>query len=200
VQQLVVDATQRTGIPHLEDASEDEIDDVAISSLGGGVRGKASKVDVALPASLYLILKYGKDGRPGGFLAAARANVMVGGDSGARAMAIGMVLGAVEGVQAIPFRLQNELEKWAVCERDLVRLPVLAKARAAAEAERAQKRLNSGGSGDGADDDDVDDDDDDDDMPLSGEDKVEQEQEAFLKQQSQDAFISSSDFEGGWMM
>ena len=34
--ELVADAADRTGIPHLEDATEDEIDDVAISSIGGG--------------------------------------------------------------------------------------------------------------------------------------------------------------------
>lgn len=129
--QLVADAADRTGIPHLEDATEDEIDDVAISSIGGGVRGKAAKVDVALPASIYLILKYGSRSS-GGLMAAMRANVMVGGDSASRAAAIGMVLGAVEGVQAIPFTFQHGLEQWIPCDRHLGALPVLAKARAEA--------------------------------------------------------------------
>ena len=124
----MLDASKRKGVPHLENASEDEIDDVAISSLGAGIIGKSGKVDFALPASLYLILKYGRSSG-GGLMAAAKANVMVGGDSGSRAIAIGMVLGAAESVSAIPFEYQNSLEHWFQSEKHLRSLPLISELR-----------------------------------------------------------------------
>jgi ADP-ribosylglycohydrolase len=60
-----------------------------------------------MPSSIYIILKYSND-----FGAAARANAMVGGDNAARAVAIGMVLGAYHGVDAIPSELQQGLHAW----------------------------------------------------------------------------------------
>ena len=56
------------------------------------------------------------------FAAAAKANAMVGGDNAARAVAIGMVLGAFHGVEGIPQLLQDGLNAWGKCDELLTRL------------------------------------------------------------------------------
>eukprot|EP00438_Fugacium_kawagutii_P017054 Skav216347 [mRNA] locus=scaffold2385:79614:85467:- [translate_table: standard] len=58
--------------------------------------GKASPTEGTLPGSIYIILK------PPVSQYLLLANAMVGGDNAARAVAIGLVLGAYHGVNAIP--------------------------------------------------------------------------------------------------
>eukprot|EP00933_Yihiella_yeosuensis_P009475 TRINITY_DN11539_c3_g1_i1.p1 TRINITY_DN11539_c3_g1~~TRINITY_DN11539_c3_g1_i1.p1 ORF type:complete len:379 (-),score=26.92 TRINITY_DN11539_c3_g1_i1:240-1376(-) len=80
--------------------------------------GKASPTEGTLPASLYFILKYGTDesganSNADGMIAAFKANANVGGDNASRSIAIGMVLGAAQGVGAIPTTLGAEgLVEW----------------------------------------------------------------------------------------
>jgi len=82
--------------------------------------GKASPTEGTLPASVYLIVKYGK------LAAAARANSEVGGDNASRSVAIGMVLGAWEGLEGIPAVLgKGALVEWEHCEGLLNQLPLL---------------------------------------------------------------------------
>ena len=84
------------------------IDDVAITSLARLWEvgkdepikvGKASPVEGALPASLYFALRY-QDSLEQALI----ANANVGGDSAARGMVIGTLLGAVHGETSVPER------------------------------------------------------------------------------------------------
>lgn len=59
--------------------------------------GQSCSIQSALPAVLYLVLKHGND-LPKAF----SENAMAGGDNCARGLALGMLLGAEHGVQAIP--------------------------------------------------------------------------------------------------
>merc|ERR1712031_42083 len=68
--------------------------------------GKASPTTGTLPGSLYFILKYKN------FKEAAVANAMVGGDNASRAVAVGMVLGAKEGLAGIPESWKSTLNHW----------------------------------------------------------------------------------------
>ena len=61
--------------------------------------GKASPTEGALPAALYFALRYEHS-----LEAALVANANCGGDSGARAMVIGLLLGALHGEAAVPPR------------------------------------------------------------------------------------------------
>merc|ERR1712176_1665260 len=69
--------------------------------------GKASPTEGTLPTSVYLILKYQDD-----FAGGVKANAMIGGDNASRSIAVGMVLGAWNGVKAIPQDLQTTLNAW----------------------------------------------------------------------------------------
>jgi ADP-ribosylglycohydrolase len=71
--------------------------------------GKASPTEGALPAALYFSLRYESD-----LEAALVANANCGGDSGARAVVIGLLLGAVHGEEAVPAR-------WLAALRDAPR-------------------------------------------------------------------------------
>merc|ERR1711924_85756 len=82
--------------------------------------GKASPTEGTLPTSLYLILKYQDD-----FAAGVKANAMIGGDNASRSVAVGLVLGAWNGVKAIPEDLQTTLNAWKKCEKMLNKLPLL---------------------------------------------------------------------------
>ncbi len=62
--------------------------------------GQDCHIDHAFPATLYLLLKYGDS-----FETANIENIMAGGDSAARGLIIGMVLGSKYGLESIP-------EKW----------------------------------------------------------------------------------------
>lgn len=82
--------------------------------------GKASPTEGTLPTSVFLILKYEDD-----FVAAAKANAMIGGDNAARSVAVGMVMGAYHGVEAIPKDLRESLNHWKKSEKLLQKLPLL---------------------------------------------------------------------------
>merc|ERR1719444_389151 len=81
--------------------------------------GKASPTEGVLPGSIYFIVKYDD------LYEAARANAMVGGDSASRAVAIGMVLGAMQGLDGIPMRLRDSLVDWNRFDELLNRLPLI---------------------------------------------------------------------------
>jgi ADP-ribosylglycohydrolase len=66
--------------------------------------GQMCSVEAALPASVHLIAKYEKD-----FRQAMVENVMAGGDSAARGILAGMVLGAAVGTTAIPPEWTDDL-------------------------------------------------------------------------------------------
>ena len=85
--------------------------------------GKASPTEGTLPASVYLILKYVDD--EDGLNKAIQANAMVGGDNASRSIAIGMVLGAYNGVDAIKKEWLESLEQYEYCENLLSKLPLL---------------------------------------------------------------------------
>jgi len=84
--------------------------------------GKASPTEGTLPTSVYLILKYQDD-----FVGGVKANAMIGGDNASRSIAVGMVLGAWNGVEAIPEDLKSTLNAWKKCEKMLSKLPLLKK-------------------------------------------------------------------------
>merc|ERR1712086_83348 len=69
--------------------------------------GKASPTEGTMPSSIYFILKYQDD-----FIAGLKANTMVGGDNASRSIAVGMVLGAWHGVNAVPADLKATLNTW----------------------------------------------------------------------------------------
>merc|ERR1712146_331109 len=94
-------------------SQEEYVDDLAVTSMArlwdvGKTEpikvGKASPTEGTLPASIYFIVKYSKlqqQGKvPNAYTAAASANAEVGGDCASRAIAIGMVLGAAQGLDA----------------------------------------------------------------------------------------------------
>ena len=85
--------------------------------------GKASPTEGTLPGSVYFILKYKND-----FLGAISSNSAVGGDNASRGVAIGMVLGAHLGVEAIPKGLRDGLIEWPKSQRMLRSGPVLRRA------------------------------------------------------------------------
>ena len=89
------------------------VDDVAITSLArlwevGKEEpikvGKASPVEGALPAAIYFALRYQAD-----LEQALIANANCGGDSAARGIVIGTLLGAVHGESAVPERWMKTL-------------------------------------------------------------------------------------------
>jgi ADP-ribosylglycohydrolase len=85
--------------------------------------GKASPTEGTLPGAVYFILKYAE--QEDGLKKALQANTMVGGDNASRGIAIGMVLGAYKGVNAIPKLWKETLEQWDYCEELLNKLPLL---------------------------------------------------------------------------
>ena len=112
---------------------EEFADDLALTSMArvwhnhGGADnskpikvGKASPTDGTLPGSIYFIVKY-----EGDFMAAVQANAEVGGDNASRAIAIGMVMGAHGGVEAIPQKLADGLTEWGTSMKLLNKLPLL---------------------------------------------------------------------------
>jgi ADP-ribosylglycohydrolase len=69
-----------------------------------GQLGRACSLSQALPALIYLTLKHGDD-----IETAFIENAMAGGDNCARALALGLLLGAAQGVEAIPARWRDGL-------------------------------------------------------------------------------------------
>lgn len=86
--------------------------------------GKASPTEGTLPTSVFLILKYEHS-----FIEGVKANAMIGGDSASRAISVGMVLGALHGVDAIPAEFRTTLNAWKKCDKMLSSLPLLSKSR-----------------------------------------------------------------------
>lgn len=111
-------------------SQEEYVDDLALTSMArlwdvGKSEpikvGKASPTEGTLPGALYFILKYGN------LKEAAIANAMVGGDNASRAVAIGMVLGAKEGIEGIPEAWRKTLNHWDSSMALLKKLPLLTK-------------------------------------------------------------------------
>jgi ADP-ribosylglycohydrolase len=69
--------------------------------------GQMCEIDAAFPATIHLIVKYEQD-----FKSAMVENAMAGGDSAARGMLSGMVLGAYLGLDAIPADWLKELKAY----------------------------------------------------------------------------------------
>jgi ADP-ribosylglycohydrolase len=83
--------------------------------------GKASPTEGTLPGAVYFITKY-----EGNFEGAAQANAEVGGDTASRAVAIGMVMGAAQGLEGIPEALgKGHLVEWEAAEALLDQLPLI---------------------------------------------------------------------------
>merc|ERR1712194_295654 len=113
-------------------SQEDFVDDLALTSMArlwdiGKSEpikvGKASPTEGTLPGAIYFILKYQND-----FVAAVKANAMVGGDNASRAIAIGMVLGASHGIEKALHdqpALREGLHHWKDSEKLLSTLPLL---------------------------------------------------------------------------
>ena len=70
--------------------------------------GMACSVDGALASTIHIIAKYEDD-----FRTAIIENVMAGGDSAARGMLIGMVLGGYLGVDSIPTEWLDGMKKYS---------------------------------------------------------------------------------------
>ena len=111
---------------------EDFVDDLALTSMAklwdvGRSEpikvGKASPTEGTLPGAVYFILKY--ENHKNSLKMALQSNTMVGGDNASRSIAIGMVLGAFHGVEAIPKEWKESLDEWSYCENMLNKLPLL---------------------------------------------------------------------------
>jgi len=97
----------KNSIKVMLDASEDEIEKkwikVALASIEhdsvDAIQscGQSCNVKGACPSALHLILKYENN-----YAEAMRQNVYAGGDSAARGMVVGMILGAYKGIDSIP--------------------------------------------------------------------------------------------------
>merc|ERR1711966_400433 len=86
--------------------------------------GKASPTEGTLPGAIYFILKY-KD-----FKAAAAANAMVGGDNASRSIPIGLVLGAFQGLEALPKEWVDTLAEGPRIRQLLAAFPLAAPGKA----------------------------------------------------------------------
>ena len=69
-----------------------------------GQLGRSCSMSAALPSVIYLVLKHDRD-----LAAAFIENAMAGGDNCARGLALGMILGAANGVESIPARWMQGL-------------------------------------------------------------------------------------------
>ena len=117
-------------------SKEEYVDDLALTSMArlwdvGKTEpikvGKASPTEGTLPGSVYFIVKYSEDSNEdNAFRAAAQSNAEVGGDNACRSIAIGMVLGAWQGVGAIPAEWgAGKYEQWEYSEKLLSKGPLL---------------------------------------------------------------------------
>ncbi len=118
--------------PLSELSKEAFVDDLALTSMARlwdigrsePIRvGKASPTEGTLPGSIYFILKYANE--EDGLNRALQANAMVGGDNASRAIAIGMVLGAYFGIDALNPDWKSSLTQNLYCEELLSQLPLL---------------------------------------------------------------------------
>lgn len=131
VAQAIAKFTEATN-PESPLSQEPFVDDLALTSMArlwdiGRSEpikvGKASPTEGTLPGAVYFILKYANEAE--GLKKALQANAMVGGDNASRSIAIGMVLGAYKGVNAIPSEWKETLDQWQYCENLLNTLPLL---------------------------------------------------------------------------
>merc|ERR1711972_376023 len=81
--------------------------------------GKASPTEGVLPGAIYLIVKYLD------LQKAAQANAEIGGDSASRSVAVGMVLGAWQGLEGIPNKLKDSFVEWDHLAKLMNKLPLL---------------------------------------------------------------------------
>merc|ERR550525_1601359 len=125
-----LDKVQEATDPNRPLSKEEFADDLALTSMArlwdvGKTEpikvGKASPTEGVLPGAVYLIVKYLD------LTKAAQANAMVGGDSASRSVAVGMVLGAWQGVESIPKRWRDELVGWSRMDELLENLPLIGK-------------------------------------------------------------------------
>ena len=119
--------------PSTDLSKEEYVDDLALTSMArlwdvGKSEpikvGKASPTEGTLPGALYFILKYQND-EP---LKAFQANAMVGGDNASRSIAIGMVLGARNGIRYIENHDvwgKDKLNYWNYTDDLMNKLPLL---------------------------------------------------------------------------
>merc|ERR1719502_1194164 len=137
--QQAMDKVAEATDPKKSLSKEEFVDDLALTSMArlwdvGKSEpikvGKASPTEGTLPGAIYFIVKYMDD-----YDAAVKANAMVGGDNASRSIAVGMVLGAYHGVDAIKPELKSTLNHWKTSEPKLRALPVLAKFRQGTKAE-----------------------------------------------------------------
>lgn len=110
-------------------SKEEFVDDLALTSMArlwdvGKSEpikvGKASPTEGTMPGAIYFIVKYAGD-----FAGAVQANAAVGGDNAARSVAVGVVMGAAQGVEGIPKHLRDKLVEYKNCDRLLNKLPLL---------------------------------------------------------------------------
>jgi len=128
--QQAIDKVAEATDPNNQLSKEEYVDDLALTSMArlwdvGKTEpikvGKASPTEGTLPGAIYFILKYEND-----FLGAAKANAGVGGDNASRSIAIGMVMGAHQGLQAIPAELgDGHLTEWGTVMAALDKMPLL---------------------------------------------------------------------------
>jgi len=113
-------------------SQEPFVDDLALTSMARlwdigrsePIRvGKASPTEGTLPGAVYFILKYVDE--EDGLKKALQANAMVGGDNASRAIAIGMVLGAYSGIEAVPNAWRESLDDYHYCDALLDKLPLV---------------------------------------------------------------------------
>ena len=86
--------------------------------------GKASPTEGTLPGAVYFLAKYAT------LREAAVANAMVGGDTAARAVPIGMILGALQGTGGLPQDLVGQLRWKGEAGKWVAKLPLLRDAQA----------------------------------------------------------------------
>ncbi len=127
-----IDKYQEATNQDTELSQEQFADDLALTSMARlwhigrsePVRvGKASPTEGTLPGAVYFILKYAD--QEDGLKKALQANTMVGGDNASRAIAIGMVLGAYMGINAVPQEWKDTLDDYSYCDNLLNNLPLL---------------------------------------------------------------------------
>lgn len=135
--QQALDKVDEATDPSNELYSEEYVDDLALTSMArlwevGKSEpikvGKASPTEGTLPGSIYFIVKYSEssNAKKSSFAAAAQSNAEVGGDNASRAIAIGMVLGAWEGISAIPREWgPGHYKNWSQSEALLNSAPLL---------------------------------------------------------------------------
>lgn len=93
-------------------AAEEQLEKDSVEAIGE--IGRACPIKASLPAVIYLVLKHGED-LPKAF----SENAMAGGDNCARGLALGILLGAYHGKDAIPTHWLQSLNNLSRIERVL---------------------------------------------------------------------------------